>query len=85
MESLRPEGLSYWELRRLQALVDGDADLEAGFAGDGVEVDGAAVFADDALDGVEAKAGAVADALGGEEGFEDVRLNVFGDGRSRCR
>src|SRR5882724_925206 len=77
MESLRPEGLSYWELRRLQALVDGDADLEAGFAGDGVEVDGAAVFADDTLNGVEAEAGAVADALGGEEWLEDVGLNVF--------
>ncbi len=60
-------------------MVDGDADLEARFAGDGVEVDGAAVFADDALDGVEAEAGAVADALGGEEGFEDVGLNVLGN------
>ena len=72
-EGRRPEKAA------LEGLMDGEADLEAGIAGDGAERDGAAHFPDKAMDGVKAEAGAVADALGREEGLENAGLNVFGD------
>jgi len=54
-------------------LTDRQADLEAGVAGFGFETNVAAVFADDAGDGVETQAGAFADRFGGEEWFKDPR------------
>src|SRR5579883_1795956 len=63
----------------LQGLVDGDANLEARVAGDGGEGNRAAKLADNTMHGIEAETRAVADALGGEEGLEDARLNVFWD------
>ena len=46
-----------------------EPDLKAGFAGLGHHLDAAAVLLHDALDGVQAEAGTLADALGGEERF----------------
>src|SRR5215469_6966393 len=63
----------------LEGLVDGDADLEAGVAGDRGERDSAAHLSDKAMDSVKAEPGTVADALGGEERLEDAGLNGFGD------
>ncbi len=37
------------------------------------------VFFHDALDGVEAEAGAFSNSFGGEKGLEDMRLDFFGD------
>jgi hypothetical protein len=59
------------------------ADDEAGVAGLGFHIDGAAEFlGDDAVDDFEAEAGAGALRLGGEEGFEDVGKTFRGECRA---
>src|SRR6202789_2879100 len=67
----------------LAAAVDGQIDGELRALGAGLERDLAAVLGfDDAARDVQAKAGSAADGLGGEEGFEDVLLILFGNARS---
>lgn len=58
--------------------MDGEANLEAGLAGLGLEFNLAAMpVGDDAVADGEAKPGAGADELGREERLEHVRLHIF--------
>ena len=58
----------------------GQRDLEDGAAGgNDFDLDVAAVGGGDGFGGGEAEAGAFAEAFGGEERFEDVRDDFFGD------
>jgi hypothetical protein len=66
--------------------VDRQIDDEAGPLPDlGIGEDEAARLLDDAVDGRQAEAGALADFLGGEEGLEDLAEHVGAQCRSRCR
>ncbi len=56
-----------------------EPDLKARVAGIGSDLNISPMFFHDALDGVEAEAGAFSNSFGGEKGLEDVGLNFLGD------
>src|SRR6185437_8794013 len=61
-------------LRKLSVRrLNGNAHLKTSVAGNGGDADVAPNVLDDAIDNIEAKAGALADALGGEKWIEDTR------------
>ena len=62
--------------------VEGDADLEVGGSGFGLDGDETGVSANNAGDGVEAEAEAAARRLGSEEGLKDARLDGGVDARA---
>src|SRR5579863_2095648 len=65
---VRVSGRAIFMLVRLERQSHGEA---APLARGGLDVDGAAMFADDSVADREAEAGALADCFGGEEGIED--------------
>ena len=90
----RPVGFGGGRLGiHFRAGVPGQIDVEGGaLARRAGHVDAAAVLLDDAVDGGESEAGALADGLGGEEGLEDVfdhvglhAAAVVADGQQRVR